>query len=70
MLGHEFRTAEYWRERADATYAEACRLKDRDAKRTMLQIAKMYAAMAVRTEVWEAESALTNRKRAAAQDAL
>jgi len=58
MLEPEYRTPEYWRKRADAFYAQAAQLQDSDAKRTMIQIAEIYVAMAKRTEDWEAEAAL------------
>lgn len=61
MLGPEYHTPEYWRQRADDTYAEATRLADAAAKRTLIQLAKMYAAMATRTESWEAQAALTRK---------
>jgi hypothetical protein len=50
---------EFWRRRADEVFATACELRDPDSKRFLLQIAMMYAAMAVRKEFWEAEAALT-----------
>jgi hypothetical protein len=52
-------TPDYWRQRAEETCAQASEMRDMDARRTMLQIAKMYAAMAVRAEFWEAETALS-----------
>jgi hypothetical protein len=42
--------AAYWRERAHEARAAADRLRDGDAKRAMLQIAKGYDAMAETTE--------------------
>jgi hypothetical protein len=54
MSASASRGPEYWRNRADEVYAKACEMHDPDAKRIMLQIAKMYAAMAIRVEFWEA----------------
>jgi hypothetical protein len=51
-------TPDYWRQRAEEACVQASEIRDQDARRTMLQIAKMYAAMAVRAEFWEAEAAL------------
>jgi hypothetical protein len=58
MLGPEYRTPEYWRQRADDAYSQANRASDAAAKRMLIHIAKMYAAMATRTEFWEAQAAL------------
>ena len=41
---------EFWHDRAVEAKALACELHDLDARRTMLQIAIMYSAMALRAE--------------------
>src|SRR5262249_49441215 len=51
MLEPEYRTPEYWRRRADAFYAQAAQLQDPDGKRTMIQIAEIYVAMARYIEI-------------------
>jgi hypothetical protein len=55
------RTPDYWRQRAEEACAQASDMRDSDARRTMLQIAKMYAAMAVQAEVRDAEAALARK---------
>jgi hypothetical protein len=62
LLTSEYHSPDFWRQRADDTCAHAGQLKDTDARRTMVQIAKMYAAMAVRTEFWQAQAALAEGK--------
>ena len=54
---------DFWERRAEEAYARACDMHDPSAKRTMVQIAKMYAAMAVRMEFWKAQVALLRRPR-------
>lgn len=45
----------YWYARADEARARAEEMHDEHARRTMLQIAKMYSGMALRIEVRLAE---------------
>ena len=61
MLAPEHPTPDYWPQRADDIYAEATRLRDAAARRTLIQIAKTYAAMATRIESWDAQAALMHR---------
>lgn len=41
---------EYWRDKADECFAKSQAMLDPDARRTLLQIATMYDAMALRVE--------------------
>jgi hypothetical protein len=47
---------EYWHDRAVAAKALVGELHDPNAKRTMLQIAIMYSAMALRAETRETDT--------------
>lgn len=42
--------AEYWRERAEEARAQASELHDRDAQRTLLEIAENYDQLAEQAE--------------------
>jgi hypothetical protein len=46
---------EFWHSKAEEALARADEIRDPDARRTMLQIAMMYSAMALRLETWWAD---------------